>query len=279
MLTPEHLLMLQGALAPLILALPTLFTLIFPHPTEVQGRVCRALLAFLGRYLSLAEHVARLHLPGAAQPAPVPAPPVVTRRCPGCGCGPIGGRIAHEPGCGCIGYVCTVDGIHLYADAQAAERGRRAAADTIPDFPPPALPSMVTSPRISSVAAMLLGLGLVLSSACTRDTLDAARVQYSNALKASTAIQGRFKVMDARFQLDIAQPPRTREEALAALLAYRQKRRIVHDEILRCQGIMDEAAEQLLLSDKQAGINSAAAAQTCAASMRDKVNKLFDGGL
>lgn len=282
-MTEQLLLMLQGAAALLALLLPSFLVMLFPHPTEVQKGAARALLSLLGRFLALGRHGrlrGALHLPGRRQPAPQRVPEI-SRRCPECGCGPVfGGKIPHEPGCRSVDYVHTVDGVHCYTGPLAGRPARwRSEADTLPDPPPPpTLSSMTTSPRIPSVAALLLGLGLVLSSACLSAT-DHARAQLTQALKLATSVQQKFKAQDAGFQIKIVETATSAPEGAKALLSWRERRKVFTGAAQRCDSVIDDAADQLLLSDRAAGVNAARQAQLCAEGLRESLLKIFDGGL
>lgn len=255
-MTPDHLLMLQGAAAALLLFLPSLFAALFPHPTDLQAGAARVLLQVLGR-LSVLPHGVGLRLPLVAQVPKAPAsaaPPFCVR----CGGAPLreGRPIFHNVGC-----------------TEIPDRKASPSADTIPD-----LPSMVTAPRVSAPLAMLLGLSLVLSSACLSAT-DHARAQLTQALKLATSVQQKFKAQDAGFQIKIVETATSAPEGAKALLSWRERRKAFTGAAQRCDSVIEDAADQLLLSDRAAGVNAARQAQLCAEGLRESLLKIFDGGL
>lgn len=146
---------------------------------------------------------------------------------------------------------------------------------TVPNAPNRRLSTWSPAWRFSLI--LLSSLFLLLSS-CATSAIDKARTQYSNALKVTTATQGRYKTQELDYLLALAKSSKTKQDALRAYEAYKIRRQSVEIEVTRCQSIMDEARDLLLLDNDERGIQAAKNATDCATSLRDKVAKLFDGG-
>ncbi len=127
-------------------------------------------------------------------------------------------------------------------------------------------------------AALALLLVLALGPlACVRP-LDQARQQFTAALQVTTAAQTRLKTWDAQHQLDLVSAAEKREVAVKALAAYRDQRRRVEQLARDTEAVMDEAADQLLLSDQPAALDAAQRAQLAASRFRAAVQALMGGG-
>jgi hypothetical protein len=129
-------------------------------------------------------------------------------------------------------------------------------------------------------AVLVIGFLFAFGSGCVTTAIDKARVEYGRALKAQTQIQSRFKLQQKEHQrknitrLGIHTPAAAQWQA-----EWIVKKAPVEDQIRRCQAILDETSDYLLLSDDKRGISGAGAATACVSSMKDQISKLFDGGL
>ena len=142
---------------------------------------------------------------------------------------------------------------------------------------PPTVP-----PQGSGIVGCVLLVGFLtaFSSGCMTSSIDKARVEYARALKATTAIQSRWKLQNKEYQRKNIE--RIGVHTPAAFAWQREwvvKKAPVEETIRRCQAILDEGSDYLLLADDKRGLASAQSATACAAAMKDQIGKLLDGGL
>lgn len=188
-----HETMIQLAATCAALLLPSLFTAICPHPSEVQRGLFRSLLLVLGR-LSVLRHgdsPGTLHVPLTAQPAPEPE--CAEPRCAECsGTAGMGGKIEHAPACGSV---------------PAASSPRLAdvfEGSTLPD-----IPSMVTAQKISGAGLALVLVGALALSGCS----GRARYVVAQGLVSDRALAQEVTGYVTRTEKRITATSRTREEA------------------------------------------------------------------
>ena len=151
--------------------------------------------------------------------------------------------------------------------------------------PPPASSSATTLKDVPlgmgpPGAAMVIGFLFAFASGCATAAIDKARLEYARTLKAQTAIQSRYKLQQKEFQRKNIERIGAHSAAAAAWQAeWIVKKSPVEDQIRRCQGILDEASDFLLLSDDKRGLATVANASACVSAEKDMIGKLFDGGL
>ena len=165
--------------------------------------------------------------------------------------------------------------LHLPGLAQPAPQGEPLAE--IEDIATGPHPRGVGGPQLG-LAVPMLALALSLT-ACLTAPIDAARIEYGKSLKVMTSLRTRFKAQSKAFQ----------EKNIRAIGAHTPaaeqwqhefvvRRQPVDDQIRRCDEVLQETSDLILLSDDRRGIASAKSASACVATLRDMVVKFFDGG-
>lgn len=126
---------------------------------------------------------------------------------------------------------------------------------------------------LRSVAA-LVALGLC---ACGPTALDRARGDLTSVLRVQSAAVARLQSGDAACQQRLVSAAGNRERAVAQLAAYRDRRKAVLTTVAETTAATDEAADQVLLSDRGASEAAIAKARAAAAKLRDQVAALVEG--
>lgn len=125
--------------------------------------------------------------------------------------------------------------------------------------------------RLPIVALVALGL-CACASQLTRD-----RQQLTAVLQVQRGAVARLQSGDAACQGRIVTAAKTREVAVRQLAAYRDRRRVVEQQVTVATQAADEAQDQLLLSDSAAAGAALAKAREAAAQLRAQVQQLVEG--
>lgn len=140
-------------------------------------------------------------------------------------------------------------------------------------------PQAIT-PGGGTVAGCLVLTLLLLSSACATTAIDKARLEFARTTRAATSTNARFRVQSRAFQEANIRRIGVHTTAAAQWQAeFVVKRAPVEEQIRRCDEILSEASDLLLLSDDVRGVPAAKNATQCVTRLKDMIGKLFDGGL
>lgn len=141
----------------------------------------------------------------------------------------------------------------------------------------PLHPRIRLTPAVSWLAPAVL---LLLVTGCGSTPLDKARMEYARALRVATTTNSRFREQSRDFQEKNIRRIGPHTAAAAQWQgAFVVKRQPVEDQIRRCDEVLSNANDLLLLSDDVRGIPEAKNATACVGTLRDLIAKLFDGGL
>jgi len=135
-------------------------------------------------------------------------------------------------------------------------------------------------PRLPPVTTLAIGCLFAFASGCASTVIDKARLEYSRTLKAATAVNAKFRTQSRAYQeKNIRRIGPHTPAAEQWQKEFIVKRVPVEDQIRRCDEILSEASDLLLLSDDVRGVAAARNATACVSTLKDMIAKLFDGGL
>ncbi len=161
----------------------------------------------------------------------------------------------------------------------ATPEGGWRSGDTPPqgsgNFPRIAAPS-----KLPPAGVLIIGFLFAFSAGCALSAIDKARAEFTRTLKAQTAIQSRWKLQNREYQRkNIERIGVHTVGAEAWQKEWIVKKAPVEEQIRRCQSILEEASDFLLLSDDKRGLATVSNAVACVSAEKDMIGKLLDGGL
>lgn len=138
----------------------------------------------------------------------------------------------------------------------------------------------IDPPKVPGAGVLIIGFLFAFASGCALSGIDKARAEFTRTLKAQTAIQSRWKLQNREHQRkNIERIGVHTVGAEAWQKEWIVKKAPVEEQIRRCQSILEEASDFLLLSDDKRGLATVSNAVACVSAEKDMIGKLLDGGL